>query len=211
MKITKYEHACLFIQQGNTGIVIDPGEYSNSAVDLSDISAIIITHTHPDHFDFNNIKTLHDNNPDATIYTVPEVAAQLEEFKVTVVKPGDHHKVGDVSLDFYGEKHAAIHSSYPQADNTGVLINQTLYYPGDSFTLPNAPVQVLAIPANAPWLKVGEAMDFLSSIKPQKVFPTHNAFLNDAGQGLADYLLGTCAKNNGSEYRLLKPGESIEV
>jgi hypothetical protein len=91
----------------------------------------------------------------------------------------------------------------PVVTNLGVMINDLLYYPGDSFTLPGRAIDTLAIPAGAPWLKVGDAMDFLELVKPRFAFPTHDAVLSDIGKGLADRLLNSVAEREGIEYKRL--------
>ncbi len=53
MKLTKYEHACVFLENDDGDkVVIDPGIFTNLPGDLSRIVAIVITHEHPDHFFF---------------------------------------------------------------------------------------------------------------------------------------------------------------
>jgi hypothetical protein len=91
----------------------------------------------------------------------------------------------------------------PVIDNVGVMINETLYYPGDSFVLPGQPVQILALPIGAPWLKISESIDFLVAIKPKMVFPTHDAVLSAIGKSISDARLSATAREIGAEYRRL--------
>ena len=96
------------------------------------------------------------------------VAAAAGELPVTVVKAGDEIKVGPFTLRFFGEKHAVIHESIPVVDNVGVLVNGSVYYGGDSYTVPEGvEVDVLAAPAGAPWLKIGDVMDYVLAVKPR--------------------------------------------
>jgi probable F420-dependent oxidoreductase len=74
--------------------------------------------------------------------------------------------VGDFTLRFFGGTHAVIHSSIPTIENVGVLVNEELYYPGDSYAVPEGiEVDTLAAPLGAPWLKIGEAMDYVLAVK----------------------------------------------
>lgn len=50
-----------------------------------------------------------------------------------VVAPQDEVEVGPFSLRFTGGWHAAIHRTVPRVHNVGVVVNETLYHPGDSF------------------------------------------------------------------------------
>jgi hypothetical protein len=68
---------------------------------------------------------------------------------------GSEHMLGDVSVSGIGEKHAEIHRSIPLSSNLGYLIDSTLWYPGDAFTNPHRPIDVLALPVSGPWMKIG--------------------------------------------------------
>ena len=86
---------------------------------------------------------------------------------VEEVAPGDEVEVGPFRLRFFGGRHAQIHSSIPVIDNVGVLVNESLYYGGDSFAVPEGvAVDVLAAPAGAPWMKIAEAMDYVMEVAP---------------------------------------------
>ena len=124
------------------------------------------------------------------IFGPPGVAAAASGFDVTVVKDGDEVEAGSFTLRFFGEKHAVIHSSIPVVDNVGVLVNGQLYYAGDSFTIPDGvEVDTVAVPAGAPWMKIGEAMDYVLALKPRRAFPTHEMVLSVAGKGLSNQRL----------------------
>jgi len=96
---------------------------------------------------------------------------KLAGLPVHVVFHGDHYEVEGFELDFSGDLHQEIHRSIPLVQNTGVTVNRTLYYPGDSYTIPEDKVKVLACPASAPWLKVSDVMDFIAAVKPETLFP----------------------------------------
>lgn len=211
MKITKYEHACLMVEDGNDKLVIDPGTYSKSFNDYQNVTAVVVTHVHQDHFDPDKLNKIIASNPSVEIYTTDNVAKEFNNPKTKAVTGGDKTNAGSMNLEFFGGQHAIIHSSYPVAQNVGVLVNDSLYYPGDSFSKPDEPVKVLAVPASAPWMKAGEAMDFVVAVKSQIVFPTHNALLSPEGQNLSNNLLGGVAKQAGVKYRYLDVGESFEV
>jgi len=212
MKITKYEHACLVLEEQGKKLVVDPGSFTSTKFDnLKDVVAIVITHVHGDHLNEGHLNTILKNNPGATILTTQEVATELGDTKTKVVTGGDKATVEPFDLEFFGSQHAVIHESWPVNQNVGVMINNKLYYPGDSFTKPGKPVELLALPVSAPWLKTAEAMDFLSAVKPKKAFPTHNALLSDAGHSLSHSILSDVAKKDGAELISLKPGESTEV
>ncbi|HTJ73516.1 MAG TPA: MBL fold metallo-hydrolase [Verrucomicrobiae bacterium] len=203
MKLTKYDHACFTVQKDNQMIVVDPGSFSPDYLPSNNVVAVIITHEHSDHFDPEQVAAIIDKNPEAVIIGHEAVISKIEVFKTQAVAAGDKLKIGLFDLEFFGGTHAVIHRGVAVVPNLGVMINELLYYPGDSLTLPGRPVDTLAIPAGGPWLKIGDAMDFLELIKPRFAFPTHDAVLSAIGKELADEWLTMAATQHGIEYKRL--------
>jgi L-ascorbate metabolism protein UlaG (beta-lactamase superfamily) len=203
MKLTKYDHACFTVQKDGQLLVIDPGNYSTDYLPSNNVVGVVITHEHADHYDQEQIAAIVDKNPEAVIIGPESVTSKIEVFNTQAVNAGDKLKIGLFDLEFFGGTHAVIHRSVPVIPNLGVMINELLYYPGDSLTLPGRPVDTLAIPAGAPWLKIGDAMDFLELIKPRFAFPTHDAVLSDFGKEVADTWLLRTAKQYTIEYKRL--------
>lgn len=211
MRITKHEHACLLVSVGDESLVIDPGNFL-SVTDFHDVTAVVVTHEHADHWTPDTLERLRDDNPDVPIYGPAGVGAAAEGFDVTVVAAGDEVEVGGFRLRFFGGVHAEIHSSIPLIDNLGVLVNDELYYPGDSYTVPEGvEVGTLAAPVGAPWLKIGEAMDFVLAVAPRRAFPTHDMTLSTAGKTMGAARLGWAAEQGGGELTVLQPGETLDV
>ncbi|MBN9606212.1 MAG: MBL fold metallo-hydrolase [Actinomycetales bacterium] len=214
MKVTKYEHATVLVEKAGTRILIDPGTFL-SAVDFPQLDAIVVTHEHPDHWTPDQLERLHAAHPDAVVYT-PEGAAQAMTAAgvtatVTVVHAGDEVEVGGVTLTFFGGRHNEIHSSIPIIDNLGVLVDGELFHPGDSYTVPEVPVGTLAAPVGGPWLKIGEAMDYVLAVKPARAFPIHEMTLSVAGRGMHESRLEWAAEQGGGELIRLAPGESTDL
>ncbi len=209
MKITKYEHACFVVEENGESLVVDPGGWTTDLVIPDNVVGVIITHEHADHLNKDYLKVITDGNPDATVIAHERIISQVSEFRSKPVVANEGLKVGHFELEFFGGQHATIADSIPLVPNLGVLINGRLYYPGDSFALPtDRQVEVLALPVAAPWMKISEAMDFLTNVKPKLVFPTHDAILSDTGKALADRLMPPIAEKAGAEYRRLhKPLE----
>lgn len=210
MKLTKYKHACFTVQIDDKFLVIDPGELSPDFVASGTILAVIVTHEHPDHFSPNILTSIHEKNPEALLLSTATVVSQMTSYTSHAPKPGDHIDVGPFHLDFYGGKHAAIHTTVPVIDNLAVMINERIYYPGDSFDLPGKPVDTLAVPLGAPWLKTAEAIDFLVATRPRFAFPTHDETLSVDGKGFANAWLERFAKEQSITYRDIS-GQTIEL
>ncbi len=209
MKITKYEHAFLSIELERKSVLIDPGSYSPTLPEISNVVAICLTHVHDDHSYIEHIQKLLRKNPEALVFGPPEVAEKLANIPVQRVYHGDHYEVQGFELDFYGYLHQEIHSNIPVIENVGVMVNQTLFYPGDSYTIPDSNVAVLACPASAPWLKISDVMDFLSAVGASKVFPTHNALLSEQGHGLYNARIKEVTEKAGGDFHYLEVGQSL--
>ena len=210
MKITKFTHACLKIENEGSTLWIDPGNFSEDFI-ASKAEAVVITHLHDDHCHKPNIERLLNLNSDIKLFSTSEVAEKLDGLDVTVVRHGDFHEVKGFQLEFFGDMHQEIHRSIPLVQNTGVMVNQKFYYPGDSYTAPEYRPDVLAVPSSAPWLKIAEVIDFLNTVKPRRAFPTHNALLSEIGHNLQNSRIKQVVEDNEGEFTYLTPGESLEL
>ena len=210
MKVTKYEHSTLLVSIGDDNLIVDPGIYLSLA-DFSGVLAVVITHEHQDHWSPDQLNRILERSPEARILGPAGVAKAAADFEVEVVKAGDTIEIGPFSLTFFGEKHALIHESIPVPDNVGVLINDELYYPGDSYTIPDVAVGTLAAPLGAPWLKIGEAMDFVLAVAPERAFYAHDMTLSVAGKTSHIERLKWATEQGEGIFHTLEVGESLDV
>jgi L-ascorbate metabolism protein UlaG (beta-lactamase superfamily) len=158
ISITHLGHACVLAEvSGGPRILFDPGTYSAGFEDLTGLDAILITHEHPDHYDQDRLPSLAKANPDAP-----------------VVVAGD---AGAAGADALPGTHAVIHPDIPAIPNTAYQLGDLLFHPGDSFTLPSGPVRILLLPTGGPWMKAGEAIDYLRAVAPEIAIPIHQAGL----------------------------------
>ena len=210
MKIRKHEHAFLEITKNEKTILIDPGVYSKELPELGKVEALVLTHIHDDHSYLPHIQKIKAQNPGIKIFGPAEVAAKLEGIEVTTCYHGDSYEVSGFRLDFFGDLHKEIHRSIPLIQNLGVMVDELLYYPGDSYTIPETQVELLACPSAAPWMKIGDLMDFLEAVRPRRTFPTHNAILSDFGHSLQNDRIQQVVEQHGGVFEYLKPGMSLD-
>jgi L-ascorbate metabolism protein UlaG (beta-lactamase superfamily) len=164
ISLTHFGHACVLAElPGGPRILFDPGTYSAGFEDLTGVDAILITHEHPDHHDPERLADLVTANPGAQLVTVDGGS-----FDVTVL-PGDH---------------ATVHPDVPLVRNNAYQVGDQLFHPGDSFTMPSGPVRILLLPAGGPWMKAGEAVDYLRAVAPEIAIPIHQAGLAEIHQQL---------------------------
>lgn len=187
MKITKFGHTCLLVEEGGLRLLIDPGSYSSGFEKLKNLDVLLITHEHQDHINIDAVKKLIENDPGMQILTVPGAGKILEKEHIPFTQRGGGEivTVKNVPLEFFGKLHAVIHSSLPVCDNIGVMIANRFFFPGDALTIPPKPVEILALPVGGPWIKLGETIDYAIALKPKICFPVHDGMFSANGTGTA--------------------------
>ncbi len=178
MLITKLGHSCLRVQDGDADVLVDPGTFSSGFTELTGLTAVLVTHQHADHLDLERLPALLAANPAATVHADPGSAAQLHDAGIPVqtVRTGDSFDVG-TPVTVHGGEHAVIHRDVPTVPNAMFLIGGRLLHPGDALVVPDVPVDILGVPAAAPWMALKEAVEFYRSVQPRKAFPIHERLL----------------------------------
>ncbi len=180
MRIVHFGHSCVLLETATARLLLDPGGFSSGFEDLRDLTAILITHQHPDHLDESRLPALLAANPEATLVVDPDTRAVVTKLGLTatVAAPGDALELGGAAINAVGGPHATIYRDFPGITNTGYLVDHgAFYHPGDSFHVPEQSVDVLGVPVYAPWMKVAEAADFVHAVKPRVSVPIHEGML----------------------------------
>jgi len=115
MKITKFGHCCLLIEENGVRILTDPGTYSTQQSEVKNIDFVLITHEHADHFHIDSLKALLKNNPQVKVITNKSVGEFLKKDKIafSVVENGQNSDANGVLIEGFGESHALMHNSIP--------------------------------------------------------------------------------------------------
>lgn len=210
MELTHFGHSCLLAEFGVARVLFDPGTFSHGFEGITGLSAILITHQHPDHADPNRLPALVEANPEAALYADPQTAAQLGG-AWREVHVGDEFSVGELSIRGAGGRHAVIHPEIPVIDNISFLIGDAdhpvrLMHPGDALFVPDEPVEVLATPAAAPWMKISEAVDYLRAVAPRHAVPIHQGIITPEARGI---FYGRLAEMTDTDFRVLTEETSV--
>lgn len=208
MRLTHFGHSCLLADFVDTTVLFDPGNFSHGFEGITGLSAILITHQHPDHVDVERLPALLDANPDAALYADPQTAAQLGP-PWRAVHAGDSFGLGSLRVRGVGGQHAVIHPEIPMIDNISYLVGDAghparLMHPGDALFVPDEPVDVLAAPAAAPWMKISEAVDYLRAVAPRAAVPIHQGIIAADARGIYH---GRLAEMGRTDFQVL-PAES---
>jgi L-ascorbate metabolism protein UlaG (beta-lactamase superfamily) len=209
MRLTKFTHACVRLDDGDRSLVIDPGGWDDPGV-LDGVDSVLVTHLHDDHIDYDRVVEHAKGNPALRIWTNAQAAEGFDEVadQVSVVEPGERFTAAGFEVRTYGGRHAAVHPDYPVVANTAYLVDDALYHPGDSFAVPDASVDALLVPVHSGWLKLSEAIDFVRMVRPRHSYPIHDGFMNEIGRRSADKHLRALGRTDHSR---LDPGDSTEL
>lgn len=199
------------VETGGKRILIDPGMYSRGQNFVKGVSAVLITHEHLDHLHLESLRVVIENNPGVRVLTTAGAGQLLAAEGVAheVLAHCLSTKIGCVDIKGFGKKHAEIYRTVPPVDNTGFLIGGKFFYPGDAFTDPGVPVEILALPFSAPWLKISEAIDYAKQLKPKACFPVHDGLLKSLGP--VRVLTEKILKEAGIKFQVIEDESSAEL
>jgi L-ascorbate metabolism protein UlaG (beta-lactamase superfamily) len=191
MQLTKFEHACFVIEKNGASVVVDPGSLTHDFIMPKHVVAVFISHNHADHIENQRVITILREHPNAVLLADENILIEYKNEHTQAVTVDETVEVAGITLQFVGGSHEPIDRTMPTPHNLGVIFDGHLYYPGDSYFVPQQPIKELLLPISAPWLTIGDAMDMLRAINPQAVFPTHDAILSSAGQQLIDGMVSS--------------------
>lgn len=213
MKLTKHEHACVAFEKEGASFVIDPGSFSPDAAKIiAGAGAVLFTHEHYDHVNEAAITAALAERPELRVYA-PAAMGNLfssHSDQFTAVAAGDRLEIAGFAVTVQGSTHAVIHPDIPPVANVGYLVDESVYHPGDAYFVPDAQVSTLLLPTSGPWMKIGEAADYVRAVRPAQVVQIHEMLLSEIGLNLAAALLGENGLT-GMPFTAVPPGESLTV
>jgi len=130
-----------------------------------------------------------------------------------VVGDGESVTLLGVLIEGFGTEHAKVYGDTPNVENTGYMVADKFYFPGDNFHPPavgqaRREVSVLALPVAGPWMKISEAVDFAKLIKAPKAFGVHDGMITPDFRPFIGMILKNYVPE--TEYTALADGESKE-
>lgn len=216
MKITKFVHSCLLVEQSSRAIIVDPGNYSwqSGLVDeakLIGIDAVVITHGHPDHMYQEFVEAINKQSPDAVWYGPKDVVAQLADWNISA-----NTQSSDSDVEFIESAHADLSPWFPsQPDHTSYLLFGDVLIGGDCHMLTDGrSAKIFAGAVNGgPW---GGVVSFAKMVegmqnRPKNVVPLHDWHWNDAAREAIYERLPEVMSQLGVAFTALESGVTEEV
>ncbi len=219
MKIQKFLHSCLLVENNGKRLLIDPGEYSfqHLGVKVSDVGrvdAIIFTHPHNDHCWIPAIKEFLSLNLNLKMLGNSEVAEKLKNENIAVQScaiPG-RYELDGFQIESAIAPHEKLPEFWPRVQNNGFWINGRLFHAGDSFSfeLKQTP-EILAMPLMASWGSLTKAFEIVERIKPKHLIFIHDAMLQPFYQAAIHEKSAEYFPSISIQFHPLKLGEALEV
>jgi L-ascorbate metabolism protein UlaG (beta-lactamase superfamily) len=208
MKITKYLHSCLLVENEGKTLLFDPGiftytEKALSAENLTNLDYLLITHEHADHMHLPFIKELVSKFPDVKIITNPDIVLLLEKEHINAISQNDEIVNLEILI------HEKLWDKVPP-QNAVISIFNKLTHPGDSLHFSKSS-DILALPLTAPWGSTTEAVTKALAMQPKVIIPIHDWMWKDGiRQEMYERLQGFF-QEKGIDFKSVETGESIEV
>ena len=162
MRITKFEHACFVASIGDKKVVVDPGSFTVPLPDSNNVVAVVITHEHADHWTPEHLQRIKDNSPDVRFFGPAGVVGSSIRLRVSPSSRTATRSRSSRSPSSSSARSTPRSTSRSRSSTTSASSSTTpCSTRGDSFTLGPVGVDLLGVPASAPWLKIGEVMDYV--------------------------------------------------
>ena len=208
MKITKYFHSCLFIEEQDTTILIDPGQYTYEAkvfplATIENLDAIFITHEHFDHCSIPFLKELVAKFPTVQLVTNEDLVTKLQAEGLQATAELPDYATAEII------PHEDIVIAVPPENVQFTFFNK-LTHPGDSHHIRNT-ATILALPIQAPWGSFVDALKLAEALSPKYIIPIHDWHWKDEvrktmSQRAAEYLA-----QSDITMKILGTGEMVEI
>lgn len=219
MKITKFGHSCVLVEDGGKRLLFDPGlfvfiENNVSFEDIGPVDVIAISHSHSDHFLPSALSKLYELHPFSLVASEDIV----EDAKKEGLKCNFFISEHDTEIEVEGFKllpqvHRHEQIPMPVPKNTGYLVNSSFYHTGDSYLVSDVMkgLEVITVPNGGPWSTTLQSVEFLKQVRPKIALPIHDGMHKDFWLERLNDSMYEWSSELGVEYRVLSTKDSIEI
>ena len=206
MKITRYIQSCLLVEEGGTRILFDPSGEEEDIAKFGKLDVVIYTHEHGDHFDpeFNE-KFAATGVP---IYANASTAKQMKS-QPNVVADQQEFQVGQLNIKALELPHCLLPDGSEGPQNTGYLVSDNFFHPGDGKELDGLQVEKLALPITGPDISMKDCFSFAKRLSAKIIVPIHYDKIGANPEVYAAF--AARFPEYGYQFKVLKVGESAEL
>lgn len=185
-QLVKLEHSSILLKYKGKKILFDPGNFSKQNENLYGIDILIITHSHGDHLNMDNIQYVNEHAEGLQIVTNSGVAEAIKELGIVthIVEGRDSLQIDGIDITAHDNPHEEIFKDFGLVQNTGYYVDDVFFHPGDSFTTPNKSVKAIATVIIAPFMRVKMAIDYINKNPDVIHLGVHDGVANPELAGL---------------------------
>lgn len=204
MKVTRYFQSCLLIEEGEARILVDPsGQEADDTQKFGNLDAVFYTHEHMDHFEPELTEKLAAAG--AKVYANASTAKQMKS-PPQIVEDGQELDIKGLKVKAIELPHCLMVDGSRSVQNTGFLVAEKLFHPGDGKELEGLSVDTLAVPLTGPDISLKDAYSFTVQAQAKQVIPIHYDFMGGNPDFFDSYLQKT-----GVTTHALKIGQSADI
>jgi L-ascorbate metabolism protein UlaG (beta-lactamase superfamily) len=201
MRLTRWSHSCVSLEEDGRVLVLDPGGWSEARA-LDGAHGVLVTHEHGDHADLRKLRA-------AGLPVWAPRGADLDGLAFTPLDPEETTSIEGFEVHAVGGRHAPVVAGQEACRNLGYVVSaggESVYHPGDALAEPGRPVTTLLVPMQASWLKTDEAIAFVRAVAPGLAVGIHDGQVNNRGRAAINQWL---AAQGGAPYEWVSPGSSL--
>ncbi len=209
MKITKYPQSCLLLEKDGKRILIDPGNFvakKYTPKDVLPLDGVLITHRHADHADADFINELAQAG--VTIIANRNTTEILGDVISEIIDDGGELELGGFKVRAHELAHCLMVDGANGPQNTGYIIDEIFFHPGDGVKTAGVEVQAAAVPIAGPDVSPHDSYAFIELLGAQTIIPVHYDYFPAS----PEFFKQTVARFN-QEVRVipLKDEQSVEI
>lgn len=210
MKITKFEHSCVLVEDGENIFLTDPGifawESGNVNVqNLPNIQTIIVTHKHPDHFALPFVKELIEKFPNVLWIVASDIRDELMKLGARNVT-----SLSNNLFEVIEGEHAIVEPFGVKVNNIIVSYKDKISITGDTHDF-QVSKDILFLAVQAPWGTTVDALLLAIKLKPKYVFPVHDWMWNQNWKQYTYDRFESVLNEEGVKFLRPINGKSIDI
>jgi len=182
-EIVPIKHGTFFMRWNNKDFYIDPIGGKNAFKKFPDPDVVMITHSHPDHFDLETLKALGTKYKIIAPKAVAEKLPNSHKEITNIMSNGDKESFFDFSfqaISMYNTTESRM-NYHPKGKGNGYIVANNgfkLYISGDTEVTPEMKelkkIDHALLCMNLPYtMNYKQAVEGVLSFKPKKVMPYH--------------------------------------